>query len=159
MLHKQGGVERISFEAVYKDLDQLSDSTVVEYLQWAIENYVLKQATRVAIQKLPDYRFFIIRDEEGYRLVKRQDPRSYLSYDSSRIGSAFELMTDLRLVEINGAITLTATGRKVLQRLRAFHQSDAITGVRAEDRYDVTKIVPSPPSSLRRHSGVSPGVS
>jgi hypothetical protein len=123
LLHKQGGIERISFEAVYRDLDQLSDSTVVEYLQWAIENYVLKQATRVAIQKLPDYRFFIIRDEEGYRLVKRQDPQSYLSYDSSRIGSAFELMADLKLVELNGAITLTATGRKVLQKLRAFHQS------------------------------------
>ncbi|MGB9235805.1 MAG: hypothetical protein WCC04_15455 [Terriglobales bacterium] len=75
-----------------------------------------------AIQKLPDYRFFIIRDEEGYRLVKRQNPRSYLSYDSSRIGSAFELMTDLKLVEINVAVTLTATGRKVLQKLRTFHQ-------------------------------------
>jgi hypothetical protein len=100
----------------------LTDATVADYLQWAVENYVLKQATRVAIQKLPDYRFFIIRDEEGYRLVKRQNPRSYLSYDSSRIGSAFELMTDLKLVEINGAITLTATGRKVLQKLRTFHQ-------------------------------------
>jgi hypothetical protein len=53
---------------------------------------------------LPDYRFFIIRDEEGYRLVKRQNPGSYLSYDSSRIGSAFELMADLKLIEINDAI-------------------------------------------------------
>ena len=94
----------------------------MDYLQWAVENYILKQATKVAIQKLPDYRFFIIRDEEGYRLVKRQDPQSYLSYDSSRIGSAFELMTDLKLVEINGTITLKSTGRKVLQKLRTSHQ-------------------------------------
>jgi len=121
-LHKLGGVERISLEAIKKDLGQWTDATVADYLQWAVENYVLKQATRVAIQKLPDYRFFIIRDEEGYRLVKRQNPRSYLSYDSSRIGSAFELMTDLKLVEMNGTITLTATGRKVLQKLKTFHQ-------------------------------------
>jgi hypothetical protein len=121
-LHKRGGAERISLEAIYKDLGRLADCNVADYLQWAVENYVLKQATRVAIYKLPDYRFFITRDEEGYRLVKRQDPRSYLSYDSSRIGSAFELMTDLELVEINSAITLTATGRKVLQKLRTFHQ-------------------------------------
>jgi len=121
-LHKQGGIEKISLETINKDLAQLADGTVEDYLQWAVENYVLKQATRVATQKLPDYRFFIIRDEVGYRLVKRQGPRSYLSYDSSRIGSAFELMTDLKLMEINGAITLTAAGLKVLQKLKKFHR-------------------------------------
>ena len=122
-IHKQGGIERISLEAIYKDLGQQSDTPVAEYLQWIVENYVLKQSTRVAIQKLPDYRFFIVRDEEGYRLVKRQNPQSYLSYDSSRIGSAFELMADLKLIDMNGAITLTATGRKILQKLRVFHQT------------------------------------
>lgn len=121
-LHKQGDVEKISLEALYKDLAQLTDSTVLDYLHWVLENYVLKQATRVAIQKLPNYRFFIIRDEEGYRLVKRQNPQSYLSYDSSRIGSAFELMADLKLIDMNGPITLTPTGRRVLQKLAAFHQ-------------------------------------
>jgi hypothetical protein len=122
-LHKQGGVEKISLESIHKDVSLLADVAVADYLQWALETYVLKQATRVAIQKLPDYRFFIIRDEEGYRLVKQQAPRSYLSYDSSRIGSAFELLADLKLLEINGPITITPTGRKVLQKLRSVHQT------------------------------------
>jgi hypothetical protein len=120
-LHKQGGVEKISLESIRKDISLLADVALADYLQWAVETYVLKQATRVAIQKLPDYRFFIIRDEEGYRLVKQQAPRSYLSYDSSRIGSAFELLADLKLVETNGTITLTPTGRKVLRKLRSVH--------------------------------------
>ncbi len=72
-LHKLGGVERISLEAIKKDLSQLTDTTVSDYLQWAVENYVLKQATRVAIQKLPDYRFFIIRDG---RISPSQAPES-----------------------------------------------------------------------------------
>jgi hypothetical protein len=121
-LHKQGGTERLSLEAVSNDLDQLSDVTLVEYLQWAVETYVLKQSTKVAVQKMPEFRFFIIRDDEGYRLVKLQHPRSYLSYDSSRIGSAYELMSGLKLVKMNGGITLTAAGRKVLQTLRARHK-------------------------------------
>jgi hypothetical protein len=121
-LHKQGGTERLSLEAVCNDLEQLSDSTVAEYLQWAVETYVLKQSTRVAVQKLPDYRFFIIRDDQGYRLVKSQSPRSYLSYDSSRIGSAYELMSGLKLIDMKNGIKLTAAGRKVLQKLRSHHQ-------------------------------------
>jgi hypothetical protein len=133
-LHKQGGAERLSLEAVSNDLDQLSDVTLVEYLQWAVETYVLKQSTRVAMRKLPDFRFFIIRDDEGYRLVKPQRPRSYLSYDSSRIGSAYELMAGLKLMDINSGFKLTAAGRQVLQRLRAHHkflQAQITQGARA----------------------------
>jgi hypothetical protein len=121
-LHRQGGVDRISLESIHNAHCQLANATVEEYLLWVLENYTLKQATRIAIQKLPNYRFFIVRDEDGYRLTKHQDPRSYLSYDSSRIGSAFELMADLKLINMNGSIALTATGRKVLQRLKAFHR-------------------------------------
>lgn len=120
-LHKEGGTERISLESIHNAQCQLSETSIEEYLIWVLENYVLKQSTRIAIQKLPDYRYFIARDEDGYRLVKHQNPRSYLSYDSSRIGSAFELMADLRLISMNGSITLTATGRRVLLRLREFH--------------------------------------
>lgn len=121
--HKAGGAERLSLETVHKDCGRLTDVTAPAYLQWALENYVLKQATRVATQKLPDYRFFIIRDEEGYRLRKRQNPYAYLSYDSSRIGSAFELLADLQLVRMSGKITLTAVGHNVLQRVKAFHET------------------------------------
>ena len=123
-IHKQGGKERLSLETVCNDLEQFAESAVAEYLQWALEAYVLKQSTRVAVQKLPEYRFFIIRDDEGYRLVKSQHPRSYLSYDSSRIGSAYELMAGLKLIDMNDEWRLTATGRKVLQKLRAHHQSE-----------------------------------
>ena len=41
-LRKQGDIETISLETINKDLAQLTDGTVEDYLQWAVENYVLK---------------------------------------------------------------------------------------------------------------------
>ena len=50
-------------------------------LSLCVETYVLKHSTRVAMRKLPGYLFFIVRDEDDFRLVKPQNPRSYLPYD------------------------------------------------------------------------------
>ena len=55
--------------------------------------------------------------------MKLQNPRSYLSYDSLRIGSAYELMSGLRLIDMNDGINVTAVGRKVLRKLRTYHQA------------------------------------
>jgi hypothetical protein len=106
--------------SVCDDLQQFADIPTADYFSWIIENYVLKQAIRVAVDK-PDYRFFIMRDEEGYRLVKHQNPDSYLAYDVSRIESAYLLMADLRLIETNNGFRLTSLGRKVLEQLRIVH--------------------------------------
>jgi hypothetical protein len=120
-LHRDGGRDRLSLDAVSSDVNRMEAAALSDYVQWAVESYVLKQATRIALEKLPDYRFFVVRDDNGYRLVKRQRPLSYLSYDSSRIESAFALMSELKLMKLSETYTLTALGRKVLQRLRAHH--------------------------------------
>lgn len=122
-LHRDGGRRALSLAIVCSDLQQFCSSPTVDYVSWIIENYVLKQAIRVAIDKLPNYRFFVLRDEEGYRLVKAQDPNSYLAYDISRIDSAYRLMEDLRLIDISGGLRLTSLGRKTLERLRNTHNA------------------------------------
>jgi hypothetical protein len=122
-LHRQGGRTRLSLEILAADVEQMRSETLGSYLQWAVENYVFKQATKVALGKLPDYRYFIVRDDNGYRLVKPdQRPSSYLSYDPSRIESAFALMSELNLIDPTKGYRLTRTGRNVLQALRAHHQ-------------------------------------
>jgi hypothetical protein len=122
-LHRDGGRRALSLAVVCSDLQQFSDIPTADYLSWIIENYVLKQAIRVAIDKLPNYRFFIMRDEEGYRLVKTQNPESYLAYDISRIDSGYRLMEDLRLTDTSQGLRLTSLGRKTLERLRNTHSS------------------------------------
>jgi len=120
-LHRVGGRDRLSLESIALDTDEMRTVTLVDYLQWTVENYVLKQSTKTAIEKLPDYRYFIVRDDSGYRLVKKQSASSYLSYDPSRIESAFALMSELKLVHLSQGYRLTPDGRKVLQQLHAHH--------------------------------------
>lgn len=120
-LHRVGGRDRLSLESVALDTDGMRTVALVDYLQWTVENYVLKQATKTAIEKLPDYRYFIVRDDSGYRLVKKQNAASYLSYDPSRIESAFALMSELKLIHLSQGYRLTPAGRKVLQQLHAHH--------------------------------------
>jgi hypothetical protein len=120
-LHRVGGRDRLSLESIARDTDEMRAVALVDYLQWTVENYVLKQSTKTAIEKLPDYRYFIVRDDDGYRLVKKQSASSYLSYDPSRIESAFALMSELKLVHLSQGYRLTPDGRKVLQQLHAHH--------------------------------------
>jgi hypothetical protein len=121
-LHREGGRERISLDSVWVDIQQMQVATLSEYVWWTVENYVLKQATRIAVDKLPDYRFFIERDDAGYRLVKPQNPRSYLSYDPSRIESAYTLMSELKLIDLQEGFRVTPLGRSLLGRLRLHHR-------------------------------------
>jgi hypothetical protein len=85
-------------------------------------NIVLKQATLVAAEKLPDFRFFIARDEEGYRLTVYRQPSAYLAYDPNRIEAAYQLMAELGLVKKDERIVLTQLGRSTLSRLRLHHE-------------------------------------
>ena len=120
-LHREGGRDRLSLQTVAVDASQIGTVKLPDYLQWIVENYVFKQATKIAVQKLPDYRYFIVRDDNGYRLAKKQDPSSYLSYDPSRIQSAFALMSELQLVNLSPGYRLTRIGRNVLRQLRTHH--------------------------------------
>ena len=123
-LHRDGGRDRLSIEIISGDADQLERASLSEYLHWTVENYVLKQATKIAVEKLPDYRFFILRDDGGYRLVRKDEAsssESYLSYDQSRIESAYALMSELQLVDLSEGYVLTQSGRNVLQKLRTHH--------------------------------------
>jgi hypothetical protein len=120
-LHREGGRSRLSLQSVATDVGHMGSFVLPDYLQWIVENYVFKQATKIAVEKLPDYRYFIVRDDNGYRLVKKQNPFSYLSYDPSRIQSAFALMSELNLIHLSQGYRLTRAGRIVLQQLRAHH--------------------------------------
>jgi hypothetical protein len=120
-LHREGGRERLSLEVLTDDAEGMRNSPVSEYLQFVLETYVLRQASRVATQKLPDYRFFIIREDDGYRLVKKQDPSSYLFYSLSRVSSAYDLMAGLKLIDKEHGLSLTGAGRTVLRQLREQH--------------------------------------
>ena len=95
-LHREGGRDRLSLEVLTDDAEGMRNAPLLEYLQFIVETYVLKQSTQVATQKLPDYRFFIIREDHGYRLVKKQDPSAYLYYSLARVSSAYDLMAGLK---------------------------------------------------------------
>ena len=125
-LHTVGGRQRISLSTVAQDIDQKADHTLAEYMEWITETYILKQATAVALDKLPDYRFFIVPDGSSYRLVKKRNIRSYLSYDSSRIESAYALLRDLHLTDQSKGIRLTRAGRTTLDELLAYHEERSI---------------------------------
>jgi hypothetical protein len=120
-LHRDGGRERLSLKVLTDDAEAMRNTSIPEYLQFIVETYVLKQSTRVATQKLPDYRFFIIREDHGYRLVKKQDPNSYLTYSLARVSSAYDLMAGLKLIDREQGLRLTGPGQTVLRQLRAQH--------------------------------------
>jgi hypothetical protein len=123
-LHRLGDRDRLSLAVIASDIEGMGEMRLDEYLAWTVENYVLRQSSKVAAKKLPEYRYFILREDEGFRLVKEQNPRSYLSYDPSRIDSAYRLMADLKLVSLDNGFRLTQAGRKVLERMKAHHRAN-----------------------------------
>ena len=124
-LHTEGGRQRLSLETLLRDTEARTDQTIQEFQRWLVESCVLSQAMRVALEKLArgDIRFFVLRDGSGFRLVRSQAPRSYLTYDSSRLRSAYSLLQDLRLVDLSKGLRLTEAGKTVLKRVRAFHSA------------------------------------
>ena len=121
--HEDGGRERIALGLLTRDADARATQSLGEYLAWLIECCVLSQSMAVALEKLArgDYRFFILREDDGFRVVRPQDPDAYLAFDASRLGAAFSLLTDLCLVDDNEGYRLTPAGRATLRRILAFH--------------------------------------
>jgi len=116
--------ERLAMSAFVQLTEARSGEPLKAYLQWLIERCILDQANRVAFEKLSrgDYRFFVLRDEAGYRVVKEQDTSGYLEYDESRLRSAFFLMNELGFVSVNGHLSVTRLGMAMLDRVRARHK-------------------------------------
>lgn len=90
-------------------------------LAWSVERWVLAQSLAVALQKWRrgQDRFFIVRDQDGYRIVKDHPSNNYLVFDRPRIWSSLQLLSDLQLVRMDGPLTTTTTGRNV--RDQALH--------------------------------------
>ncbi len=65
-----------------------------------LDELVLTRSLHVALDKwaAKHDRFFLARDENGYRIVRDQAPDAYLTDDRPRIAAAYSLMADLGLV-------------------------------------------------------------
>lgn len=123
-LHAAGTRQRISLASLINDTDARLDLTLGEYLAWLVTTCVLSQAVQVATAKLRrgQFRYFVLRDEDGYRLVRRQRMGSYLIFDGGRIRSGYRLLRGLRLVTTSHGINITRHGIELLRTLRSAHR-------------------------------------
>jgi hypothetical protein len=96
--------------------------SVAEFLAWCAEHLCITQSLRVALEKLPQDRYFIARDEDGYRIVQPQKPSANLVFDPPRVASSLSLMTDLGLVRAEENYEITSAGEALLERALAFHE-------------------------------------
>lgn len=104
-----------------QETEARSQLSLGEYVRWLTERCLLGQANQIALEKLAadQYRFFILRDSDGYRLIRDQGAGAYLDYDSRRFPAAYRLLEGLELVSLEGPWRLTPAGRKVLKRVLA----------------------------------------
>jgi len=119
------GRNRIAMGWLLSETDVRSEFDLPEYVRWLIERCVLDQANYVALAKLAagQFRFFVLRDSDGYRLIRDQGAGAYLNYDSSRFLSAYRLLAGLNLVTLENEWQVTPAGREVLKRVIAHHSS------------------------------------
>lgn len=122
-LHNLGGRSRLSLSVFAKDVESRRNDTMAQFLRWLIEFCVLAQSGRVALDKLSrgDFRFFIMRDESGFRLIKGQERGQSLNYDAARLFGALSLLRSLTLINENQGFHLTPAGRSALKKLRILH--------------------------------------
>lgn len=97
--------------------------TLRQLVAHIVERWVLGQSLRVALGKWADGqdRFFVARDEDGYRIVRKQDPHQYLAYDPPRIDSSIEVLEDLALLERDNGLRLTSLGEALREEALSFH--------------------------------------
>jgi hypothetical protein len=121
----EGGRKRLSLAAFAGDTDARAGMSIGDYLAWITTSCVLAQSLEVATAKLRrgEFRYFVVRDDNGYQRVRRQRPNSFLIYDGTRIRSGYYLLEDLDLVSLNSGLRITRAGKSVLERSRAHHES------------------------------------
>jgi hypothetical protein len=122
-LHNLGGRTRLCLSVFAKDVELRRNDTMAQFIRWVVESCVLAQSGRIALEKLSrgDFRFFVMRDESGFRLVKSQDRGQSLTYDAPRLHGAISLLRSLSLVRGDAGLRLTQEGRSALKKLRTRH--------------------------------------
>lgn len=99
-------------------------------VSWGLERWVLAQSLAIALQKWRrgEDRFFIARDQDGYQIVKDHPSSNYLVFDRPRIWSSLQLLRDLQLVRMEGALITTALGEDICSRALDVEQQRASSG-------------------------------
>ncbi len=106
---------------LHKEIGSRANQDLGQLLSWMLRDLVIGQSLRVALRK-PGDRFFLARDEEGFRVIRESSVRSDFEYDASRIKAALRLMRDLALANLeNGSLRLTAEGNRLCAELLDFH--------------------------------------
>ena len=122
-LHTRGRRHRLSLETVSADIRNRAEWSVMSLLEWVVDSYVCSQSLRFALEKLRNgqYRFFIERDEEGYRVVKPDSGRGYLRRDADRLKGALGLLYDLGMTTDAKSPQITAVGKQWWRHLANVH--------------------------------------
>ena len=122
-LHERYGRERLALEVLLEDLQSRQAESLRDLVQRVVEVYVLSQSLRVALEKFArgEYRFFIARDQEGFRIVRNEDPRGHLGYDQPRLQGAYRLLEGLGLIDLGDGYAVTLAGETLLEELEDFH--------------------------------------
>jgi hypothetical protein len=125
-VHEQVSPGEITLGELTRTLERHRDRTLAEFLAWCTEHWALAQSLRVALEKWTrdDYRYFIARDEDGYRIVQPQEPKANLVFDPPRVESSLALLYDLGLLEGSdeGGYIITPAGLGVLEDALVFHE-------------------------------------
>lgn len=122
-LHTRGRRHRLSLETVSADIRNRAEWSVMSLLEWVVDSYVCSQSLRFALEKLRNgqYRFFIERDEDGYRVVKPDSGRGYLRRDADRLKGALGLLYDLGMTTDAKSPQITAAGKQWWRHLAIVH--------------------------------------
>lgn len=119
--YAEGGPSRWAISYFVDEVHRRGGERLDSLIHWLMGTAVIGQANRVAVGKLlqqGQYHFFVAQDEDGYHATGRLQPTDYVKYDEPRIGSSFELMAGLGLVDISSAIRITDLGQGQLIRAR-----------------------------------------
>ena len=122
-LHKRYGHERLDLEVLLEDFQSRQAESLSDLVQRIVEVYVLSQSLRVALEKFArgEYRFFIARDQDGFRIVRNENPVGHLGYDQPRLQGAYSLLQGLGLIDLDAGYEITAAGENLLKELKSYH--------------------------------------
>ena len=113
----------MSLATIAVDIRHRAEWSVTDLLEWVVDSYVCAQSLKFALEKLRSgqYRFFIERDEEGYRVVRADRERSYLRRDADRLLGALGLLHDLGMTSDARSPQITPTGKQWWRHLTSVH--------------------------------------
>ena len=122
-LHKRYGRERLDLEVLLEDLEGRQTESLGDLVDRVVEVYVLSQSLRVALEKFArgEYRFFIARDQDGFRIVRKENAAGHLGYDQPRLQGAYSLLQGLGLIDLDAGYEITAAGENLLKELQGYH--------------------------------------